>query len=750
MAFNLGAFAGGLVSGGLKTYQTITEMERQKAIEARDAERFEFERQRAAEEERLRKSAKEAETLTAQSTLPTTGGVPLSDVIKSAVPFVSNSERAGGAGAAKTDVPMSEEARQALQAKIEAMPFQEQAKAVQAYGSVKLPLANQDRAGGAGGAESALPLANAVTYKDENGKTFVAQAVTDEATIVANMKQRAYASGNPIAIKQANDMEAQVLQKTQVRQAIQLGSKQLLSADRAERDAQKVEDFNNWHTDILGKAQEDPMKAAQAMVVEYNTGAQHQDGRTAKIIDAPATGTDSTAPAKKLMVFINDKTGEQIGNAVPITPETVQQGIEQLAFQKWKTLPGNFKDGLAQQNKEKELANQTRQVTAAEKSAEASVTSAQAAATKAQAEVDLVKAQIAAGIPGAEAAHKKAQAAQATAMGDYYKSLRTAADDDRSTNKQATDAMKPFLTAYAALSPEDQISPKGQALLDKAAAASIVDAKGAAQVITALKRPDKSGIEADWAAVEKSMYANGTPPADVAVARNSFFAQRGYAPSAASQAVLSGKGPDGKPLTEADVDSFNVQFPNSKVDKSKLPWLKSGAKVDTTTTTTPPAGGTKVQEAIETAKKPVDNAAGVQNALATQKLIDNDPTIKNAQAVIKNLMQKGGTANVARATEMQTKLDAYIANLYKTPKAAPAAPAAPAAAIPVAPAAAAPAAAPTAAIPQNAKVQAENLWNDMDIQKSRLDRDPSNWALKEKYKAAKEKYESFKKANNLP
>jgi hypothetical protein len=82
MAFNLGAFAGGLVSGGLKTYTTLKEQERLDTAEARDKTRFE-------EEQRKIELQRQAEDIARKAAIPTTAdqpGLNLKDVV-SALPI---------------------------------------------------------------------------------------------------------------------------------------------------------------------------------------------------------------------------------------------------------------------------------------------------------------------------------------------------------------------------------------------------------------------------------------------------------------------------------------------------------------------------------------------------------------------------------------------------------------------------------------------------------------------------------------
>lgn len=93
----------------------------------------------------------------------------------------------------------------------------------------------------------------------------------------------------------------------------------------------------------------------------------------------------------------------------------------------------------------------------------------------------------------------KAQAGLASAHTGVYNNML----DTAKTNKEAGAAMKPYLDEFAALSEEDQLGAKGQAVLLKGATAGASKSKDLASVVTMLRKPDRALVSAER---EKSAY----------------------------------------------------------------------------------------------------------------------------------------------------------------------------------------------------------------------------------------------------
>lgn len=129
--------------------------------------------------------------------------------------------------------------------------------------------------------------------------------------------------------------------------------------------------------------------------------------------------------------------------------------------------------------------------------ADAGTTSAQAAATNAATNASELAQKIKANLFGAEANLRGAQATsalasakQATAHAGVYENMVKLANE----NREAAEAIKPFLKDYSELSAEDQMGSKGQAVLVQAAAAAAKKTGDVTGIINALKKADKSQL----------------------------------------------------------------------------------------------------------------------------------------------------------------------------------------------------------------------------------------------------------------
>jgi len=91
--------------------------------------------------------------------------------------------------------------------------------------------------------------------------------------------------------------------------------------------------------------------------------------------------------------------------------------------------------------------------------------------------------------------------------------------------------------------------------------------------VTGAKTGGRSAVEGDWAKTELELVKQGSTSDEIRQQQTQFFARRGVAPADAETTILDGTY-KGKKLTEKDVDDYNKRYPNSKVDKSELTWLK--------------------------------------------------------------------------------------------------------------------------------------------------------------------------------
>jgi hypothetical protein len=256
MAFNLGAFAGGLVSGGLKTYTTLKEQERLEGIEARDKERFENERLKLQQE-------KEADEQLRQAALPGTGGVSVKE-ITGALDI---------GGPARSDVPpekqalykelfgrFSPEQQEQMRSKYEGdadkkayrekfnevfggLTEKQQEAVLRGYGKVALPDSEGDTMD--------VSLADKGVYTDESGTRRVGALETDEKKLLENRKRIAAQSGNPIAIKRAEEAETAFLAREASRQGIKKTGYELDTLDRKKLYDQKVDEYSTKQIGIM-------------------------------------------------------------------------------------------------------------------------------------------------------------------------------------------------------------------------------------------------------------------------------------------------------------------------------------------------------------------------------------------------------------------------------------------------------------------------------------------------------------------
>lgn len=213
----------------------------------------------------------------------------------------------------------------------------------------------------------------------------------------------------------------------------------------------------------------------------------------------------------------------------------------------------------------------------AEKNAESQATSAGAAAKNADTSATELKEKIKADLFGVEARLKGAQATSALASAEQsrahagvYKNMVELANN----NKEAGLAVKDAVAKYEALSPEDK-KTKGLDILAEGALAASKKTGDITSLINILKKPDKSGINAEWTPIEAKLIEQGAKPEEIESQRTQFMVRRGFAPGAALAVIEGGINPQTKkPLTEADINAFNSRYPNSAVDKAALPWLK--------------------------------------------------------------------------------------------------------------------------------------------------------------------------------
>jgi hypothetical protein len=516
MAFNLGAFAGGLVSGGLKTYQTMSEIERLRAAEERDKVRFE-------EEQRKIELGREAETLQRKAAIPDAADQPGRDInaVVSALPI-------GGSETSPGDLTKTTDAyQQKFKDVFGGLTPEQQALVLRQYGDASTPggAALQQTQTTAGAPEALAGLNTAVVRQDAGGGRSVVQADTDEKKTVARYKAMAMASGNPLAIKAANEAEVTMLNRQVAQQQIAIGE-QNIDLNKYKIGAAKTEqEFkDSWTAEMKG-AKEDHFKlmkqidtaatdsnaSLDSLVSQFGPKLKDVTGQTYSVADGKivTTGADgkSTVVASDVGQAVNLLKQAATNNfAQDFQDRILSKGL----FQTPADLAAFIKDKQDFFFKTGTLATQQITAAAATKNAESAAVSAAASKTTADANASKVAAELKAGIPEAHAALFKAQAGSATAMASHYGNMSRLANESAALSKDAREEVKAALAEFEKLTPEQQKGPEGEAALTKA---SMIYAKKSGDInglITALKRPD--GTEEKPMTIEKFMESFGTSP----------------------------------------------------------------------------------------------------------------------------------------------------------------------------------------------------------------------------------------------
>jgi hypothetical protein len=435
MAFNLGAFA----SGAAKGYLSSKELEEKEKDREMRQQALDIQKAQADREQARYQREREAEELLKNAYTPDTGGVSTRD-ITGALPI---GQRAG-------ETETTPEYRQAFQTAFDNLTPQQQAAVLQGYGSANTP---------GGQAAAAIPelkaaqLGTTTVRKGEDGQTYAAQPLGEREALV-RYKQMAGASGNTAAVEKANQLYTQSLQTKQL--------------ERGDKRADKEDKFYEW----LGNSQEmlltqGPDAAAEALAKEYNTGKEHKDGFTAKIV--------KNQDGSSAFTITNDKTGE-VKSAYPVDEKNMNQAIEFMAFQKWSAIPGNFKEALTEKRENTKLGFEGRRVkTEEDKAAES------------KRELD---AKINAGLFEAQAGQARASANSSNAHAAVYKNMVKLAN----SNAAAGEVMKPYIEKFSKLTPEQQAGTEGQALLTEAAAAAAKKTGDITGILNALKKPDRAAV----------------------------------------------------------------------------------------------------------------------------------------------------------------------------------------------------------------------------------------------------------------
>jgi hypothetical protein len=117
-------------------------------------------------------------------------------------------------------------------------------------------------------------------------------------------------------------------------------SLQMGKLTREDEAAQAEMDFSNWMTDNMKQIQQDPTKWVQDNLTGYNKagkGSFLNDGMTGKVV--------TSADGKTASFVQMDKKGKTVAST-PITPESAMQGLQAMAFDRYQSMPGKFKEAF--------------------------------------------------------------------------------------------------------------------------------------------------------------------------------------------------------------------------------------------------------------------------------------------------------------------------------------------------------------------------------------------------------------------
>lgn len=122
------------------------------------------------------------------------------------------------------------------------------------------------------------------------------------------------------------------------------GQKQAMEMGKLTREneaGEKEMEFSDWMNDSMKQIQQDPTKWVQDNLTGYNKagkGSFLDDGMTGKVV--------MSADGKTSSFVQMNKKGKTV-SSTPITAETAMQGLQAMAFDKYKAMPGKFKEAFA-------------------------------------------------------------------------------------------------------------------------------------------------------------------------------------------------------------------------------------------------------------------------------------------------------------------------------------------------------------------------------------------------------------------
>lgn len=211
----------------------------------------------------------------------------------------------------------------ALKSALKNLTPEEQQAAIRAYGG------SEYAARGADG-KPVMDLSNINVYKGADGQAMATgetRALTQKE-IYTRLAEKMGEKGNPYGYRQALDVK---------------------KLAREDDRANKEDEFNDWMAASREQIQKDPVAFIQNNLHMYNSpgkGSTLDDTMTAKVVP--------TADGKGASFIQMDKKGKVV-SSTPINTETAMQAFERLAFERYRSLPGKFKDSYEMSQKDRDL-----------------------------------------------------------------------------------------------------------------------------------------------------------------------------------------------------------------------------------------------------------------------------------------------------------------------------------------------------------------------------------------------------------
>ena len=498
MGFNLGAFAGGAARSGMKAYTTLEEIELKRAAEERDKARF-------AEEQRLIQQRIGSEDIARKAAIPEIGGMSVNEVT-SALPIFAGDQRtleqAGGEAGQTRD-------RAKFQEVFGSLTPQQQEMVLRGYGDAATPGGQRIAEGALGrqgteaGTNTKFDLSDEAVGKYKNlaalnlGTTsvrqgaegnYAVQPIAVEKEIIANHKKLAMQSGNPIAIKAAQDSEISYLTREVGKQNIELNDYNIKKVKSAEEFKNKfnkeMEGAKKSHFETMKEIDEEltsPDVSLNSLVAKFgskfNNAYSVKDGKIVSV-DADGKPTVVASDINQAGQLLKDAAINNFGK--DFQNRILKNGLFET--------PTDLAAFIAAERK---FINDTATLATARITAAAATSNA---ATNAGELAEKIKA----GLYPAQAQRDKDTGAAAKQnarnTADHYAYLKKQAEEKSNLEKEARAEVVKITDAFAKLSPAEKEGQKGQDLMIQGAMAIARKTGDITGVLNAMKRPDKNII----------------------------------------------------------------------------------------------------------------------------------------------------------------------------------------------------------------------------------------------------------------